>query len=81
MYTFGSNSYGQLGVGDLSSRGSPTLVKIPSGINISMIAAGSYHTAVLTSDGDVLTWGAHLVNYWKIRSVLRSPILLYLIVC
>ncbi|KAK4016037.1 hypothetical protein OUZ56_031000 [Daphnia magna] len=60
VYTFGSNSYGQLGVGDLSSRGSPTLVKIPSGINVSMIAAGSYHTAVLTSDGDVLTWGAHL---------------------
>ncbi len=64
VYTFGSNSYGQLGVGDLSSRGSPTLVKITSTVdNIVMVAAGSHHTVVLTSDGDVLTWGAHLVNW------------------
>jgi alpha-tubulin suppressor-like RCC1 family protein len=62
VYTFGSNSYGQLGVGDLSSRGSPNLVKMPCAVNISMIAAGSHHTVVLTTDGDVLTWGAHLVN-------------------
>lgn len=62
VYTFGSNSYGQLGVGDLSSRGSPTLVKITSTDNIVMVAAGSHHTVVLTSDGDVLTWGAHLVT-------------------
>ncbi|XP_046440285.1 E3 ubiquitin-protein ligase MYCBP2-like isoform X2 [Daphnia pulex] len=60
VYTFGSNSYGQLGVGDLSSRGSPNLVKMPCAVNISMIAAGSHHTVVLTTDGDVLTWGAHL---------------------
>jgi alpha-tubulin suppressor-like RCC1 family protein len=63
VYTFGSNSYGQLGIGDLSSRGSPNLVKMPSAVTIAMIAAGSHHTVVLTNDGDVLTWGAHLVKY------------------
>lgn len=61
VYTFGSNSYGQLGVGDLSPRGFPTIVKMPISVNIKMIAAGSHHTAALTSDGDVLTWGAYLV--------------------
>ncbi len=71
VYTFGSNSYGQLGVGDLSSRGSPNLVKMPCAVNISMIAAGSHHTVVLTTDGDVLTWGAHLVNK-KISTVSLS---------
>lgn len=48
-------------MGDLSSRGTPTLVKMPITTRIVMIAAGSHHTVALTSDGDVLTWGAHLV--------------------
>lgn len=50
-------------MGDLSSRGSPTHVKMPTSVKIVMVTAGSHHTAALTSDGDVLTWGAHLVNF------------------
>ena len=61
IFTFGSNNYGQLGVGDLVSRGSPTLVKIPFDVSIVMIAAGSHHSVALTMEGDVLTWGAHIV--------------------
>jgi len=63
VYTFGSNSYGQLGVGDLSSRGSPTFAKIPPSLKIVMVTAGSHHSVALSSDGDVLTWGAHLVIF------------------
>jgi alpha-tubulin suppressor-like RCC1 family protein len=61
IFTFGSNNYGQLGVGDLVSRGSQTLVKIPFDVSIVMIAAGSHHSVALTMEGDVLTWGAHIV--------------------
>ena len=61
IYAFGSNNYGQLGVGDLVSRGSPTLVKLPIDVSIVMIAAGSHHSVALTMEGDVLTWGAHIV--------------------
>lgn len=72
IYTFGSNSYGQLGLGDLSSRGSPTLVKIPSGVNIVMITAGSHHSAALTSEGDVLSWGAYAVNGFTLYFMLSA---------
>jgi alpha-tubulin suppressor-like RCC1 family protein len=64
-----------LGVGDLSSRGSPNLVKMPATVNIAMIAAGSHHTVVLTSDGDVLTWGAHLVKTSVIKLFSQNQIL------
>ena len=65
VYAFGSNNYGQLGVGDLSSRGCPTLVKVPANMNPVMITAGSHHSALLTSEGEVLSWGAHLVNIFE----------------
>ena len=62
VYAFGSNNYGQLGVGDQIVRGCPTPVKVPAGISVVMVAAGSHHSALLTSDGQVLTWGAFLVT-------------------
>ncbi|CAL4105683.1 unnamed protein product, partial [Meganyctiphanes norvegica] len=56
-YTWGSNSYGQLGVGDLISRGSPTLVRLPPNVRITQVAAGSNHTVLLTSNGQIYTSG------------------------
>ncbi|XP_076623337.1 MYC binding protein highwire isoform X2 [Colletes latitarsis] len=57
VYTFGSNAYGQLGVGDLAAHAGPVHVKV-SGI-ATQVAAGSNHTVVLTSKGEVFTFGAY----------------------
>ncbi|XP_069976524.1 E3 ubiquitin-protein ligase MYCBP2-like, partial [Penaeus vannamei] len=56
-YTWGSNSYGQLGVGDLISRGSPIMVRLPPNVRVTQIAAGSNHTIFLTSNGQIYTCG------------------------
>ncbi|KAJ9574765.1 hypothetical protein L9F63_008079, partial [Diploptera punctata] len=56
VMTFGSNTYGQLGVGDLLPRGGPTLVKLTS--HAVHVAAGSNHTVVLSSKGEVYTFGS-----------------------
>uniref|UniRef100_A0A8D8RF51 RCR-type E3 ubiquitin transferase n=1 Tax=Cacopsylla melanoneura TaxID=428564 RepID=A0A8D8RF51_9HEMI len=55
VFTFGSNSYGQLGVGDMMLRGGPVHIKL--NVPVVQIAAGSYHTVVLTCKGDVYTFG------------------------
>ncbi|CAG7827585.1 unnamed protein product [Allacma fusca] len=60
VYSCGSNTFGQLGVNDLSPRYTPTKVRFSDPvIKIVQIAAGSYHTVALDSDGIVYTCGAH----------------------
>ncbi|XP_018420885.1 PREDICTED: E3 ubiquitin-protein ligase MYCBP2 [Nanorana parkeri] len=57
VYTFGYGQHGQLGHGDVSCRGCPTLVQAlpcPS----TQVTAGSNHTAVLLQDGQVFTFGS-----------------------
>ncbi|XP_036396027.1 E3 ubiquitin-protein ligase MYCBP2 isoform X6 [Megalops cyprinoides] len=57
VYTFGYGQHGQLGHGDVNSRGSPTLVQALPGPSI-QVTAGSNHTAVLLIDGQVFTFGS-----------------------
>lgn len=61
VYTFGSNSYGQLGVGDIMIRGGPVLINIST--PVSHVTAGSNHTVILTIKGEVYTFGSHQVSY------------------
>ncbi len=53
---WGSNEYGQLGDGTKENRRTPVPVR---GLNkgVKAIAAGYYHTCVLTEQGGVLCWG------------------------
>ena len=57
VYACGYNQYGQLGMGplDTTTRFIPT--KIPSLIGVKQIAAGSYHSLFLKSDGTVYGCG------------------------
>ncbi len=55
LFTWGDNSQGQLGLGDVQARLSPTAVS-GTGVVVA-IAAGANHALALRSDGSVLAWG------------------------
>ncbi|KAE8626014.1 hypothetical protein XENTR_v10006480 [Xenopus tropicalis] len=57
VYTFGYGQHGQLGHGDVSCRGCPTLIQALPGPS-TQVTAGSNHTAVLLMDGQVFTFGS-----------------------
>lgn len=57
VLAMGSNSYGQLGLGDTDSRRDPVLVKLPAGVKAAQISAGSWHSLVRTEDGQVFSFG------------------------
>jgi alpha-tubulin suppressor-like RCC1 family protein len=51
---WGANDNGQLGVGDLTNRPSPTAA---SSDGFSAIACGGYHVCGIRADGSILCWG------------------------
>jgi RCC1 and BTB domain-containing protein len=56
-FTWGRGEDGQLGLGDISDLDEPTYVDTLRGVGIQQIACGSAHTVVLSTEGEVLTWG------------------------
>ena len=60
VFAWGSNSHGQLGLGDTEDRQVPTQVRTLRNQRIaySGLAAGSEHSVALTVDGGVFTWGS-----------------------
>lgn len=58
MLTFGSNQLGQLGAGDVAAHHRIVRVRVP---RASAVAAGSNHTAVLSRDGELFTFGCYQV--------------------
>ncbi|XP_073969135.1 RCC1 domain-containing protein 1-like [Rhodnius prolixus] len=69
IYTWGGGSRGQLGNGILESTEEPCEVNLLSGMNVVRIAAGGWHNAVITRDGDLYTWG------WNKQGQLGHPTL------
>ncbi len=69
VYTWGSNTCGQLGYGAFDSMSSPLprVVDAMKGKVVVMCAAAKRHTVVLTKDGDVLTWGHKGVSPRKVN--------------
>lgn len=62
IYVFGGNNYGELGLGDATKKGEipqPVLnPKLPAEtVGVVHIAAGGAHSAALTYDNRILTWG------------------------
>ncbi|XP_018392774.1 PREDICTED: RCC1 and BTB domain-containing protein 1-like [Cyphomyrmex costatus] len=57
VYSWGSNKYGQLGVGDERDRQMPCQLNSLKGIVIVKVACGYAHTLALTDEGNLYTWG------------------------
>ena len=50
-------SRGQLGHCDLEPEETPRIVEALAGMKVLQISSGAWHTAAITSDGDLYTWG------------------------
>ena len=55
LWSWGNNSYGQLGLGDFTHRSSP--VQVGTLTNWSKIAGGGNHSLAIKTDGTLWTWG------------------------
>ncbi|MFG2116222.1 RCC1 domain-containing protein [Streptomyces sp. NPDC048718] len=59
VLAWGINQEGDLGDGTRNPHYTPIETHIPAGTKVTAIAAGSYHSLAVTSDGRVLGWGAN----------------------
>uniref|UniRef100_A0A061R666 Ubiquitin-protein ligase E3 A n=1 Tax=Tetraselmis sp. GSL018 TaxID=582737 RepID=A0A061R666_9CHLO len=59
VYAWGDNRFGQLGTGDTCSSVEPMLVDTLWAIPVKQLAAGNHHSAALTGNGFLFTWGSN----------------------
>jgi len=59
VYSWGSNYYGQLGLGNYIQYPYPKQVIIPNGEKIKQIGAGSGFSVALTENGEIYSWGSN----------------------
>jgi alpha-tubulin suppressor-like RCC1 family protein len=59
VWAWGSNSFGQLGVGDCNPRAAPERVPTLCGIGVTQLSCGNHHLAAITAQGDVFTCGSN----------------------
>lgn len=57
VYIWGEGKFGRLGLGSERNCHSPRLIEDFTGTNAKQIACGGFHTAVVTDDGKVYTFG------------------------
>ena len=60
FYSAGSNSHGQLGLGDNTNRNSFTEVTIPEGKTVDQVSTGGMHIYLLCTDGTLYSTGYNL---------------------
>jgi alpha-tubulin suppressor-like RCC1 family protein len=76
LYSWGSNTFGLLGIGSSSSTGASTPTLVPSSVPWKSISAGSLHNVAIKDDNTLWAWGTNDFgqlgdNTWTIRT---SPI-------
>ncbi|KAK9818463.1 hypothetical protein WJX74_005654 [Apatococcus lobatus] len=59
VYAWGSNAQGQLGTGHAECRRAPTFIDGLWAMPVHQLAAGDYHSAALTQNGFLFTWGSN----------------------
>jgi alpha-tubulin suppressor-like RCC1 family protein len=59
VFSFGTNEYEQLGAGAIEHQNLPTLIETSELGKIITISAGSYHSLLLNSEGQVFSFGAN----------------------
>ena len=68
VWSYGQNTYGELGTGELTASDEPKQVIFNNGseepVIIKQIAVGEYHVAALDTEGNVWTWGRN--NYYQL---------------
>ncbi|XP_070170523.1 RCC1 domain-containing protein 1 [Polyergus mexicanus] len=57
VYSMGMGIRGQLGHDELENCDDPKLIEALAGLKIVQVSAGGWHTAVITDQGDLYTWG------------------------
>uniref|UniRef100_H3B6S5 Retinitis pigmentosa GTPase regulator n=1 Tax=Latimeria chalumnae TaxID=7897 RepID=H3B6S5_LATCH len=57
LYMFGSNNWGQLGLGTKTTVNKPTCVKALKSEKVKLVACGRSHTLTYTVDGKLFMWG------------------------
>ncbi|XP_047064090.1 ultraviolet-B receptor UVR8-like [Lolium rigidum] len=57
VYSFGANSWGQLGLGDMEHKFKPCLIRSLQGIRITQVAVGSRRTMLVSDTGSVYKFG------------------------
>jgi len=80
VYSFGRNTYGELGLGDTQNRSSPVLVQALQdfGVNVTRMAHKSYHTLFMTNTGFVYSAGLNSNGQLGINSTVNqlTPVLI-----
>jgi alpha-tubulin suppressor-like RCC1 family protein len=72
VYSWGSNSCDQLGIGNQTNQNIPQKLNLNNNQIFNSISCGSYHSLLLTADGDIYAFGwvklemeAKLINHFQ----------------
>src|SRR6202521_222185 len=60
IFSWGQNTYGQLGNGTTTNNSNPVRVSLAAGTTITALAGGQDHSLALTTTGSVLSWARNL---------------------
>ncbi|MGO9480245.1 MAG: hypothetical protein ACLP05_00495, partial [Candidatus Kryptoniota bacterium] len=74
LYAWGSNTYGQLGIGNTTGQNTPQVVTLPNGVtDWTAVAAGDIHSLAIGSNDSLYAWGDNLDGQLGIGTLVSPP--------